>query len=671
MANELLPHHLEHLRASAIGGEVIQARGYHSIESAEARELGFTRAQARPGLLIPLWRVDGEVGGYQLRPDEPRTVKARVVRYETPKGQPNILDVSPTVLEAFHKGRQTIFTTEGAKKADALASLGIPAINIAGVYGWRGKNADNGRTALADWEMVNIKGSIFVLAFDSDILTKREVHQALTRLKRFLEGKGALKVRILILPQLLSGKTGVDDYIHETEATAQDLAKLVVDELPPIPTEKPEVPNGPIPELAPLLDEVATFYSRFVVLMPNQADYLALYTTHTHAISAAETTPYTHIYSAEPESGKTRLGEVAALLVAKPLSTQSISPAALARSIDLGVSLILDEVDTVFKKGNRAASESTEMLRGVLDSGWRRGGQYTRMVGQGTNMVPHSFTTFGPKMLIGIGTLPGTLGSRSVGLELKRRKKDEPIERFRFRKVKPQSDAIRTQLETWALAHTEELRDAEPVIPEELSDRMVDSWEPLLAIADLAGGDWPERARQATRTLSAGGAREDDSIGVRLLGDIRTAFDKAHSDKLFTADIVKYLNDIEESPWGGFGDHGMTGRDLARNIKRYAVSPQQVRIGERTQKGYEKEWFLDAWTRYCPLLRGEGETPETPKLDRVYEPSETIASVNGNVSDNSQIQSIANVSDVSDETGGKENDGMIVGEDGELVGWSA
>jgi len=406
--------------------------------------------------------------------------------------------------------------------------------------------------------------------------------------------------------------------------------------------------------LAMLLDAVVTFYRRFVVLTPNQADFLALVTAHTHAIDAAETTPYTNIYSAEPESGKTRLGEVAALLVARPLSTASISPAALARYIDSGVTLILDELDTVFKKGNRGASENAEMLRGVLDSGWRRGGKYTRMEGQGANMVPKNYSTFGPKILIGIGELPGTLGSRSVGLELKRRKKGEPIEKFRLRKVRPEAEALRLQLEAWASVHTEELRDAEPSVPEELSDRMADSWEPLLAIADLAGGDWPRRARDAALALSASESREDDSIGVRLLGDIRTAFEAAHADRLFTADMLKDLNAMEESPWGGFGDNGMTGRDLARNLKRYGISPKQMRIEGIPQKGYEKRWFLDAWTRYCTPLNEIGETSETSKLSPIWEQRETtppgVATDKGNVSDNPQAQPRHNVSLVSDKS---------------------
>ena len=109
----------------------------------------------------------------------PRTLDGRVVKYETLRGQRNVLDVPPTIRDALHRRRQAVLVTEGARKADAVASLGLPVINVSGVYGWRGRNSDSGYTTLPDWEMVNIKGSIFVLAFDSDILTKAPVHQAL------------------------------------------------------------------------------------------------------------------------------------------------------------------------------------------------------------------------------------------------------------------------------------------------------------------------------------------------------------------------------------------------------------------------------------------------------------------------------------------------------------
>jgi hypothetical protein len=280
-------------------------------------------------------------------------------------------------------------------------------------------------------------------------------------------------------------------------------------------------------------------------------------------------------------------------------------------------------------------------------------------------MEVKGFSTFGPKMLIGIGQLPGTLGSRAVGIELKRRRRDEPIERFKIRKVRPEAEPIHAQLESWGAANIDKLRELEPSELEELSDRMSDSWEPLLAIADMAGGVWPKRARDAAKVLSAGEAREDDSIGVRLLADIRYGFNDKKADKLFTADLLKHLNDIEESPWGGFGDNGMTGRDLARHLKRYAIVPKQVRIGDHTRKGYEKEWFADAWARYCPLPDKKGETSETPATAQAQKSSETLsvaqAHGNGNVSDNSQARLTPNVSLVSDKSHEK-GGGMIEGE---------
>ncbi len=210
----LTPSHYAMLKASAISDEVIAARGYRSIGVAEAKTMGWPGRFACSGLLIPLHRVDGVIGGYQLRPDDPPLGKSgKPVRYLTLRGQPNMLDVPPTVRNELHKARQAIFITEGAKKGDSLASLGIPCITLTGVYNWRGKNHDGGYTPLPDWEEVNIKGSLFVIAYDSDALTNYQVYNAMKRLKRWLEFKQAYQVGILTLPQKGAEKVGIDDFI--------------------------------------------------------------------------------------------------------------------------------------------------------------------------------------------------------------------------------------------------------------------------------------------------------------------------------------------------------------------------------------------------------------------------------------------------------------------------
>src|SRR4051794_27277130 len=70
-------------------------------------------------------------------------------------------------------------------------------------------------------------------------------------------------------------------------------------------TEPPEPP--PLDEV---LDTLAWFVRRFVVMSPAQADAVALWVVHTHCFAAAEQTPYLAISSAEKRSGKTRLLEV-------------------------------------------------------------------------------------------------------------------------------------------------------------------------------------------------------------------------------------------------------------------------------------------------------------------------------------------------------------------------
>ena len=214
--DSLSHHHYVELKSSAIADEVIVARGYRSIDGDEAKALGYKGKWARSGLLIPLRNIEGEISGYQLKPDDPPiSLKGKPIKYLTLPKQPNRLDIPPTIRKELPKGRQAVFITEGCKKADALATLGIPTISLTGVYNWLGKNADGGYTPLVDWEDINIRGNAFVIAFDSDIRTNYNVYRATNRLKRWLEHKGAYRVGILNLHNKGAEKMGVDDYLAQ------------------------------------------------------------------------------------------------------------------------------------------------------------------------------------------------------------------------------------------------------------------------------------------------------------------------------------------------------------------------------------------------------------------------------------------------------------------------
>jgi hypothetical protein len=235
--SSLLPQHERLIRTvSAIAPEIAVARGYRSLTvRADATRLGFGDAQARvPALLVPIWTVHGEIGSYQLRPDTPRVKNNKAIKYETPRGSTMLLDVPPGSRPALGDPSIPLLITEGPRKADSASSVGFCAIDLIGVWNWRGTNGQGGKTALPDWECVALNGRTILLAFDSDVLTKHEVYNALTRLTAFLESRKA-HVRIVRLPHGPGGtKMGLDDYLASGR-NRDDVLALTSPDLPPAP----------------------------------------------------------------------------------------------------------------------------------------------------------------------------------------------------------------------------------------------------------------------------------------------------------------------------------------------------------------------------------------------------------------------------------------------------
>jgi hypothetical protein len=368
--------------------------------------------------------------------------------------------------------------------------------------------------------------------------------------------------------------------------------------------------NGNSEAGARLLDDISGLLSKYVVLSRAQTDVMALWVIHSHAIEAAEFTPYLHIYSPALRSGKTRLLEVLRLVVAKPWFTGRVTAAVLVRKTDKDhPTLLLDESDAAFSEQGYG-----EGLRGILNTGFERDGTTSLCVPGGVDKwTPRNFSTFCPKAVAGIGRLPATVEDRSIHIELKRKLRAESRERFRKKKVAPMAEELKRGIEAWVSENLDSLRTADPLLPDELNDRQQDVCEPLLAIADRFGGEWPARARHALvelcRSRTAG---EDDSDGLKLLADVRTVFEAYTQDRMSTDTLLNHLCAMEESPWGEY-DHGgpLTAYRLARLLRPFGISPRDIRFEKGTRKGYRRVDFGDAWERYlppCPSpILGEGQ----------------------------------------------------------------
>jgi hypothetical protein len=399
---------------------------------------------------------------------------------------------------------------------------------------------------------------------------------------------------------------------------------------------------------AAMLDDVAATYRRFVMLTAEQADTLALYAAHSHAFSAADVTPYIYCTSPEKRSGKTRLLEVSKHLVANPLIAASITPAALFRSITAAQpTLLLDEVDAIF---GGQKSERNEDLRALLNAGFEAGATVVRCVPVGRGHEVQRFEVFCPKMLAGLRRLlPDTVLDRSVVIELRRKKPGEYIERFRRRQAAMALHPLRDRLAAWATTNVAALADANPPLPDKLHDRAQDAWEPLLAVADLVGGSWPERARRAATALNGEAAVEDDSVGIQLLRDIGTTF--GTDDRLHTKTLLRKLLALEESPWAAWrNDRPLTASALAHILRGFSIRSKQVKIGGKNLHGYERVQFADAWSRYLPTTAPANATGATRQQNQGFSRDrETLPNADGSVSESSEnrceIRPVASVAD--------------------------
>jgi hypothetical protein len=490
------------------------------------------------------------------------------------------------IVDAVKTG-DTVHVTEGEKCADALAAFGFATTSAGGGAG----------DALdAPGLLEHLRGADVVLWPDVD----EKGRQYVERFARKLAGL-ARRVRTVAWPDGRPKGFDVADYIAGG-AKREDLEALAT----AAAESKVTAPESG----AALLRDVRAFVRRYVVLTPEQDVVVTLWTLHTWAVGAADIFPYLSVSSAVLRAGKTRLLETVELVVRNPWRVVQPSEAVLFRKLGQGDStLLFDEVDAVFGKN---VSDSQEGIRAVLNAGFQRGATIPRCIDHGKDI--EEFAVFGPKLLAGIGLPPPTVRDRSFVIEMKRKKRTETVSRFRRRDAEALAAPLRERLERWAESAVDGLRDARPDLPEKLGDRAQDGAEPLLAIADAAGAEWPTLARTALVVLAGEAEGDDDELGVRLLADVRTIFEllQKTDGEVTTKAILEELYAREESPWKKLpkGDP-LDARGLARLLKPFSVRPKEVRVGDVVLRGYRVSDFSDPFERYLPP-RTLGATSATP-----------------------------------------------------------
>ena len=425
----------------------------------------------------------------------------------------------------------------------------------------------------------------------------------------------------------------IDKYIKEfTKREEVDRTPEVVTEVEPFSEEV----DG-----AMLLNTISEKLTKHVILPFCAAAAIALWTLLTYCSDAFRVLPILGLTSPVKRCGKTTLLEVLQGLVNKGLTASNISPAAVFRTIDkYHPTLLIDEADTFLR--------DNEELRGVLNSGHTRATAFVIRV-EGESHEPVKFSTWGPKTISMIGTLPETLQDRSIVIELRRKMPGESAAKLNI-DFESECLDIRRKCKRWADDNLDLLTILRPEMPKTNNDRMTDNWMPLFAIAEVARSDWPGLIKKSMLEMMG---VEDDNIGSMLLEDIRDILSNG-TKRIFSDELIESLKGKADRPWIDWSrGKGLTQNGLARLLKPFSVKSKTMRIGEDRRKGYEMSGFTDAFKRYVPV------TPSFTSVTPCQPNNINKLGINQGVTDKNNVtgekeDNLLNLNDCHNVTDGKE-----------------
>lgn len=393
---------------------------------------------------------------------------------------------------------------------------------------------------------------------------------------------------------------------NHAERTAPQGAAVVFED----PKPWPEDVDG-----AELLNNLAEWVASFMDMPHAAADAAALWAAATWFVERATFAPLLIITSPTKRGGKTRLLNCLRPVVRRPYRTSGTgATAAVVFRLNEAErpTFLIDEAERLSR------NDDAGDLIGLLNEGFQRGGNVARCEKGGSGRFEvRSFDAFGYRALAAIGSLADTLQDRAVTIRLQRAPKSARIRRVGDRVVTAEGQEFARRFVRWAECHGVQYEGAEERAPRpaRLDDRAADVWAPLFAVAALAEGSWPERAKGAALALSTGEEADDSGAGIALLASLRDLFCRRGMDRLSTADILREMATDEEAPTGR-GGRELMARDISRILKPFGIRPKQVRFGDGdSRKGYLADDFEEAWKSYLPspLFPGGGSDPKHPK----------------------------------------------------------
>jgi hypothetical protein len=358
-------------------------------------------------------------------------------------------------------------------------------------------------------------------------------------------------------------------------------------------------------DTAELLAEIETKFRRYVVVSDAIAAATALWVPFTYMVEIAVHAPKLLFHFPEKDAGKSTALGVLHWMVQRAYPAIEASGASIYRIVDrLKPTLLLDEADKTFRRNT--------MLAHIINASWTNSGQKIPRVGPRGEIMefdPYSTQAIAMKGL----DMPDTTLSRCILCMIWPKLSTEKVKKFNYVDDE-EFKTLRRKLARWAVDNAAALRDADPEPAPGFNNRVEMNWRTLLAIADLAGGDWPERARTAALELREADSSEP-SDGIKAFAAMQQLF--GAREEITSAEVCKTLTADSDSEWCNFRGKGpISQTQLAALFKPYEIHPVKVGPSGRRLNGYRREQFAKAFARLLQKPTKEPDIRTPPRAPR-------------------------------------------------------
>jgi hypothetical protein len=349
-----------------------------------------------------------------------------------------------------------------------------------------------------------------------------------------------------------------------------------------------------------LLESIRATVGKYLILDPHDAVAVTLWVVASYAFNEFFIFPRLRLRSATKQCGKSTLLDVIESFVNKPLTVSNVTGAALVRLISAQHPvMLLDEADRYMRQD--------EDLTSIVNAGHKRNGVVTRCVGDDQEV--RVFSAWAPMVIAAIRELPGTVEDRSITITMRRKTKEQTVQRFRADRPPAEFGKLASQAMRWATDHAVALGNADPAMPTVIGNRAADNWRPLLAVADAAGEAWAKLAREVAKQRTG----DEDEIRVRLLRDIREVFTEP---AMHSCDLVQKLNAIEDAPWSEFQrGKSLSQSKLSHLLHDFGIKATQVKIEGINRNGYHLDQFTPVFAAYLAAPGEEKGSTNSTELE--------------------------------------------------------